>query len=124
MNEEVHITTSSNVRTLILCNILQVISFHIWYVICSVCDSIVRHKGISVFYQEQELIAVEQLIRVSVTLIPRHFLLDHTKNFILKSSKMTLLIPSTVEFRVAESVYNLAPDANILSYLNNDDSSS
>lgn len=88
------------------------------------CDSIVRHKGISVFYQEQELIAVEQLIRVSVTLIPRHFLLDHTKNFILKSSKMTLLIPSTVEFRVAESVYNLAPDANILSYLNNDDSSS
>lgn len=60
----------------------------------------------------------------SVTVSPRHFPSDHTKNSILKPSKMTLFINSTVEFRIAESVCNLAHEANTLSYLNNNDSES
>lgn len=59
----------------------------------------------------------------SVTFSLMHFLLDHTKNSILKPSKMTLLINRTVELRIAESVCNLACEANTFSYLNNDSSS-
>ena len=58
---------------------------------------------------------------VTHSLMP--FLLDHTKNSILKPSKMTLLINITVELRIAESVCNLAYEANTSSYLNNDSSS-
>lgn len=59
----------------------------------------------------------------SVTLSLMYFLLDHTKNSILKSSKMTLLINRTIELRIAESVCNLACEASTFSYLNNDSSS-
>lgn len=59
----------------------------------------------------------------SVTLSLMYFLLDHTKNSILKPSKMTLLINRTVELRIVESIYNVAYEANTFSYLNNDSSS-
>lgn len=59
----------------------------------------------------------------SVTLSLMYFLLDHTKNSILKPSKMTLLINRTVELRIVGSIYNVAYEANTFSYLNNDSSS-
>ena len=59
----------------------------------------------------------------SVTLSLMYFLLDHTKNSILKPSKMTLLINRTVELRIVKSIYNVAYEANTFSYLNNDSSS-
>lgn len=56
MNQKVYIT-SSNVRTLILFNFVQYLTgYKLSHMICHFfffqCDNMVRHKGISVFYQE------------------------------------------------------------------------